>query len=359
MADYQVSFPGLGIENLPISRTLFQLGPVSVQWYGFLIGLGVMLGFFLSLRQAPRYGLKSDDMADFYLFSIPIGVVGARIYYVLFDLGAYRHDWKRIFYVWEGGLAFYGGVIAGVLTVWVLARRKKIPFHRVADFFIPYVPLGQAIGRWGNFFNQEAFGTNTKLPWGMYSNGTHDYLAQLADPHLHPEEAVHPTFLYESLANFLIFALLIILRRRCRRPYAVLATYLLGYGIVRFFVERVRTDALFVGNSNLRVSELLSAIMVLFGLGYWLYILLKARKQDERQALEILLAHSADGRDFHLGEVEMGEEEAQRFDEEVRLAKSQQTDSLQLAVRELDKAAEEGEAQQAQERSDKPEEESF
>lgn len=255
-----VSFPGLGIENLPVSRVAFSLFGVPVYWYGLLIAIAIILSLFLASRQADKFGLKSDDILDIYIFLIPAMIVFARIYYVVFEWDYYSADWRRVFNTREGGLAFYGGVIGGALAIILVARFKKIKLADILDFIIVYVPLAQAIGRWGNFFNQEAFGTNTTLPWGMISSQTSAYLANV--PGTDAFAPVHPTFLYEFLGNLVLFFILLKIRSSRRFSFQVLLTYLLGYGIVRFFVEGIRTDALFIGTTNWRISQVLSAVMV-------------------------------------------------------------------------------------------------
>ncbi|MDI9469937.1 MAG: prolipoprotein diacylglyceryl transferase [Bacillota bacterium] len=293
--DFTVSFPGLGIQNLEINREVFSIGQVSIYWYGLLIAVAVLLAMYLALRHSQRCGISQDDVLDFYLVAIPIAIVGARLYYVIFQWERFAPDPKRIFSMREGGLAFYGGVIAGVAAVAVLGRIKRYRFHKLADFFIPYVPLGQAIGRWGNFFNQEAFGVNTQLPWGMYSNGTRDYLNAVQLPGVDPNAPVHPTFLYESIANLLIYFILIRIRRQSKVRYEVFAWYLLLYGAVRFFTESLRTDSLYLGNTGLRVSMLVSAAMVLAGIVWLSIVWIQDNRRIRREDMAVLLGHTADG----------------------------------------------------------------
>lgn len=291
LSSYRVTFPGLGIDDgLEISRIAFRLGSIEIYWYGLLIALGVLLAMFLSVRHAPQFNLKSDDVLDFYLWTIPMGIIGARIYYIVFAWDEFSHNIWSVFDTRNGGLAFYGGIITGALTVYIVARIKKITFPQVAHFFIPYVPLGQAIGRWGNFFNQEAFGTNTNLPWGMYSNGTRNYLSSLADPALDPNSPVHPTFLYEFVGNLIIYFILIAIRKRTKDGFKPLAAYLVLYGTLRFFVERIRTDSLYIGNTDIRVSALLSAVMVIAGLAYWIFSRSDSKRSIRRQEMAALLS---------------------------------------------------------------------
>jgi phosphatidylglycerol:prolipoprotein diacylglycerol transferase len=212
--------------------------------------------------------MTSDQIADYFLLIIPLGMLGARLYYVVFQRDTAGCSLKNIFDTRSGGLAFYGGVIGGILAIIIMAKFKKHKLSRIFDFFVVYLPLGQAIGRWGNFFNQEAFGVNTNLPWGMYSNGTEAYIRSLSGversllPTLNPSQPVHPTFLYEFIANLIIFVILLQVRKRSKRPYTTMATYFLFYGSVRFLVEGLRTDPLYIAGTDFRVSQVLSAVMV-------------------------------------------------------------------------------------------------
>lgn len=269
---YNVSFPGLGIENLEISRIAFSIGDFHIYWYGILITVAVLLTMLLASRRAPRYGLRSDDIYDYFLWLIPAMLVFARLFYVVFAWDEFDGSLTAILDTRSGGLAFYGGVIGGLLSFIIVSKVKKIRVSHILDFVAPYIPLGQAIGRWGNFFNQEAFGTNTDRPWGMISEGTTAYLRNLGDPALDPFSPVHPTFLYEFLGNMVIFAVLLYLRRHRRYPWQIVSAYLFLYGILRFFVEGIRTDALFIGNTDIRVSQLLSFLMVLGSIVFAIYM---------------------------------------------------------------------------------------
>lgn len=260
-SNFLVDFPGLGINDLPVNREIFSVFGQSIYWYGLLIALAIIVCLLLASRRAKDFGLKSDDIIDTFIILIPFMIVFARLYYVAFEWEYYSKDLTRIFNTRHGGLAFYGGVIGGVIAVYVVTRFKKIKFHKLVDFLAVYIPLGQAIGRWGNFFNQEAFGGNTTLPWGMYSNETERYLTQIGGNY-DPAMTVHPTFLYEFIANMVIFAILLKLRKKVKAPFVLIFSYLGMYGFVRFFVESIRTDALYIGETNIRVSMLLSALMV-------------------------------------------------------------------------------------------------
>ncbi len=259
-----VSFPGLGIHDLPVDRIAFYIGSLPVYWYGICIIVGFALCILLAMRHSRSYGLTPDDIIDYTLVVIPAAIIGARLYYVAFSWEQYKDNLLAIFDIRNGGLAVLGGVLLSILAVYIMARIKKQRVMPVFDFLIVYIPLGQAIGRWGNFFNQEAFGTNTTLPWGMISAETSAYIKAYA-PGLDPNLPVHPTFLYESLACFLIFGILLAARKRAKVPLTAVALYFILYGIARFFIEGLRTDSLFIGNSGLRISQVLSAVLVVGG----------------------------------------------------------------------------------------------
>jgi phosphatidylglycerol---prolipoprotein diacylglyceryl transferase len=275
---FHVSFPGMGIENLRIDRVVFSVFGMNVYWYGLLISFALILVLFLAVRSAPKYNIKPDHIMDTVLWVIPFMIVFARLYYVLFSLSEFQGDFLSIFNLRTGGLGFYGGVIGGIIALILVVKIKKNHFSQMMDFLIVYVPLGHGIGRWGNFFNQEAFGTNTSLPWGMISEGTSEYLriTGTGDPLL----PVHPTFLYEFLANMALFAILLAVRSKSRRPYETTVFYLIGYGLVRFFVESIRTDALFIGETNIRISMVVSALMVAGGILALFLIRIRPVSQD-------------------------------------------------------------------------------
>ena len=247
-------------------------------YYGITFALGFLLALVLALRQARRFGIDEDDLLDYFLLAVPFSLIGARLYYVAFTWESFRDNPLRILNTRYGGMAYYGGVIGGILAFWLMSRIKKMNFLHLLDFFAPYLALGQGIGRWGNFFNQEAFGENTTLPWGMFSEGTQAYLEAYGHG-LDPALPVHPTFLYEFLGNLLIFFILLYVRKKKKFVFEVSAWYFVFYGLLRFFVEGIRVDSLMWG--NIRVSRLLSLLMVIFGLAL---ILIKRRqlKQGER-----------------------------------------------------------------------------
>jgi phosphatidylglycerol:prolipoprotein diacylglycerol transferase len=257
---YTVEFPGLGGLKLDINPVAFTVFGRPILWYGILISLAFFIAVYLASRQSKAFGISQDDFLDMILFAGPIGIIGARIYYVIFSWDYYKDDLLGVFKIWEGGLAVYGGIIAGVITAYIFTRVRKINTWKFFDFAVVYIPLAQAIGRWGNFFNQEAFGTNTTLPWGMTSQGTVSYLQGLVDKgvKVDPNMPVHPTFLYESIWNLIVFFVLMNRRKHKKADGEVFLLYLALYGVGRFFIEGLRTDSLMLG--NLRVSQLLSAL---------------------------------------------------------------------------------------------------
>jgi phosphatidylglycerol:prolipoprotein diacylglycerol transferase len=226
---------------------------VSIRWYGVLIASSMALGLWLATREAARRGESADDLLKAAELALIGGLVGARLYYVLFNLDYYQtQPWWRIFAVWEGGLAIHGGLIGGLLTGGAYVWAKGLPLLTYLDIVAPSLLLGQAIGRWGNFFNEEAFGGPTDLPWKLY----------ISEPRRPPafvdHQFFHPTFLYESLWNLGAFLLLyFVLRRRLERaPGALFLAYLGLYSLGRFWVEGLRTDSLMLG--SMRVAQLVS-----------------------------------------------------------------------------------------------------
>lgn len=265
LAINKVSFPGLGINNITINSVAFTIGSLTVYWYGVILALAVATCACLGMWQAKKHQFTSDHVIDFVLVCFPSALIGARLYYVFSEWDSYKDDLISILRVKDGGLAVIGGVLAAILAGWVLAKIKKIPVNVVFDFCIVYIPVGQAIGRWGNFFNQEAFGTNTDLPWGMISESTSTYLRQNW-PSLNPDLPVHPMFLYESIASVCLFFVLLLIRNKSKNAFTTTSAYFILYGIIRYFLEGLRTDSLYIGETGLRTSQVVSVLMVACGL---------------------------------------------------------------------------------------------
>lgn len=229
----------------PVAFTLFGIG---VRWYGVLIAIAVIIGTLLALKEAKRKHISEDTIIDLLLFAIPAAIVGARLYYVIFSWDNYKDNPMEILNIRGGGLAIHGVIIAGVLVALIFSRIKKISFWKIGDIVAPSLILGQAIGRWGNFANQEAHGGPTDLPWGIMIDGV----------------KVHPTFLYESIWNFSLFIFLYwYSRKRAKADGEVFLLYIVLYSVARFFIEGLRTDSLMFG--PLRVAQIISLLTILIG----------------------------------------------------------------------------------------------
>lgn len=251
---YHVQFPKLNI-NIDINPKAFSIGSLSVQWYGVIIAVGFLLAFFYAMSCCKKFRINEDKLLDAIIIGIVGGIIGARAYYVIFYTGdQYIKNPISALYIWEGGLGIYGGIIGGLLCGALIAKLHKINVATVLDLAALGFLIGQCIGRWGNFVNQEAFGVETNLPWGMVSENT----AKVASG------AVHPCFLYESLWCLLGFILLHIFSRKFRRyDGQVFLLYLIWYGTGRFFIEGLRTDSLITPMLPIRVSQLVAAVTVL------------------------------------------------------------------------------------------------
>jgi phosphatidylglycerol:prolipoprotein diacylglycerol transferase len=238
-----------------------QIGPIVIRWYGILMAIAIVVGLWLAHRQARRERLPADDIISVAQWSILAGLLGARLYEVVFNWDYYGQHPAKIFAVWEGGLAIHGGLLGGILVgVW-LAARWKLPVLRSLDVAAPSLALGQAIGRWGNFFNEEAFGRQTSLPWKLYISPPHRPFGY------GQSEYFHPTFLYESLWDLGIFVILITLvrPRHGARPGTVFFSYIGLYSVGRFLIEAIRLDSFWVG--GFRVAQLASVLGVMIALG--------------------------------------------------------------------------------------------
>lgn len=242
----EVSFPGLGIGPFDLNSTAFTVFGREVKWYGIIICIGIIAAFSYFMYRAKKAGIKSDTVVDMTLVTVPIGIIGARLYFVVF-YGV--NSFKEIFEIWNGGLAIYGGVIFGAITVIVMCRIKKVKFFAFADMIAPGVMLGQLIGRWGNFMNGEAFGAETSVFIRMGLRNWHTGYEYVE---------VHPTFLYESLWNLLGFALINIFYKKRKFNGEAFLWYVAWYGLGRTFIELLRQDSLYMG--GVRVSSLLGAI---------------------------------------------------------------------------------------------------
>ncbi|MBO7196884.1 MAG: prolipoprotein diacylglyceryl transferase [Clostridia bacterium] len=270
----KISFPGLGIDEFLVKNVAFTIPGVDlpIMWYALIITFGMICCIFYVVMQAKKIGITLDDVIDYALFTIPIGVIGARLYYVIFDN---EHTYETIidvFNIRQGGLAIYGGIIAGTLTVVAVSYFKKINFFAFGDCVAPGVLLAQGIGRWGNFMNGEAFGSETTsfIRMGLQNFNTYGKLIY-----------VHPTFLYESLWNLTGVLLVYLYAKLIHKKYdgqLILLTF--GwYGLGRMFIEGLRTDSLYIGNTDIRVSQALAGLIFFTFLGMLIFFHFKKPKK--------------------------------------------------------------------------------
>lgn len=271
MTDSPIRFPGLfGDCAFTASAKALDIGK-GVYWYGIIIAIGLLMALLFCMKQRKKYGISEDDLLDGLLWGIPFGIIGARLYYVIFYLDLYRNsdgtiNWREVIAIWDGGLAIYGGVIATVIVALLLSRRRKFKIGAMLDLVVMGLLIGQIFGRWGNFMNREAFGAETTLPWRMQLTTTAGTLIE-----------VHPTFLYESLWNLIGLLLIVFVVSKARRFDGENTWfYFLWYGIGRFWIEGLRTDSLYLFNwtiagQPIRVSQALSLVMVLVSAFMLLY----------------------------------------------------------------------------------------
>ncbi|MFC4735160.1 prolipoprotein diacylglyceryl transferase [Bacillus daqingensis] len=253
------------VTNQIIDPVAFDLGPITVQWYGIIIMLGAVLGYLIAASEADKRGLPKDTLTDLLLYAIPISIVSARLYYVIFHWEHYTGDLGRILAVWEGGLAIHGGLIGAVITTVVFAKRRGLLFWKIADITAPGILLGQAIGRWGNFTNQEAHGGEV----------SREFLEGLLLPEFIVNQMFidgvyyHPTFLYESIWSLIGVVFLLWLRSVNLRRGELFLTYVIWYSVGRFFIESLRTDSLMI--FDLRTAMMLSVVLVIVAVGLMVY----------------------------------------------------------------------------------------
>ena len=253
-----ISFPLLGIE-MTLDRVAFNLFSIPIYWYGIIIALGFSLGIAVASFAAKKLGEKSDIAIDIALVCAPVSVICARLYYVIFKWDNYKYNISSIFDLRSGGIAIYGAIIGAALAAFVFCRIRKKNTLKIFDIGSFGLVTGQMIGRWGNFVNQEAFGTNTTLPWGMTGDGIVEYLSELASKgyDVSPDAPVHPAFLYESLWSLMTLVLLFVILFKYRSYNGqIFFAYCALYGLGRFWIEGLRTDSLMLG--NFRISQLLA-----------------------------------------------------------------------------------------------------
>lgn len=341
MKNMPISFPGLfGDWELNIDPVAIHIGH-GIYWYGIILAFAMLAGLYLCMKQAKHYGLTEDNIMDMVLWAVPCCIIGSRIYYVLFYLDLYRKadgslDWGAMLRIWDGGLAIYGTVIVGVLVALIYTKRHKIPFFAMTDLAVMGLMLGQIIGRWANFINREAFGTETTLPWRMKLWVTS-----------YTSIEVHPTFLYESLWNLIGLLLILFIVSKGRRFDGENTWfYFLWYGLGRSWIEGLRTDSLYLFNwelfgQRIRVSQALSIVMAAVAAFMLVYnIAIKKRSPEglwvNRVAAEKARAAAAASEDVVLAETLLNEEptageETDAVETEAETAEAVETENRESA----------------------------
>lgn len=236
-----------------MNPTAFTIFGMDIQWYAIIITSAMMLGIYLTIKNGEKQGFIGDNLLDLALVALPLAIICARAYYVTFNFEIYRDNLINVFNIRQGGMAIHGGLLGGFLGGYIVARHRKMNVLKTMDLIAPYLILAQAIGRWGNYINQEAHGGPTDLPWGIMVDGI----------------KVHPTFLYESLWNVAVFILLVRISKNKKFDAQIAGLYMILYSIGRFFIEGLRTDSLMVG--PFRTAQLISIVFIAIGLGIMYY----------------------------------------------------------------------------------------
>lgn len=249
--------------NRFVVERLFGIEGLHITWYGVIIASGMLLGILLANLRAKRRGWTADLVLDFILLAIPLAVIGARMYYVAFEWEQYSQNLIKIFAINEGGLAIYGAVLGGFLAAFLFTRAAKFPFLALLDLVIPSLILGQMLGRWGNFINQEAFGEVVSNP-ALQFFPLAVYIDALGEWH-------QATFFYESFGNAILLVVTLLISRKRPKDGTLLSTYFIGYGLIRVFVEGLRADSLYLFG-GIRVSQLLSGVLILIGIALLILI---------------------------------------------------------------------------------------
>ena len=277
-----VSFPGIGIEDFTVDSVAFTLpfgeNGFPVMWYGVIIALGMVLAVAYTYYRCRQQNISGDDVFDIAIFTVLFGIIGARLYYVLFKLENFN-SLADVFDIRGGGLAIYGGVIAGALTIFIICKFiKKISWRKFFDSVAPGVMIAQAMGRWGNFFNGEAYGSIVEEGSPLY------FIRMGLLPNMDSHTTMyyyHPTFLYESLWNIIGFILINVFYKTKKFDGQIALYYFIWYGFGRMFIEGLRTDSLYIGSTGIRVSQLLGLLLFLAGTGLLVYGLVKTKKNNE------------------------------------------------------------------------------
>lgn len=262
-----VVFPALGLK-VNISQIMFKIGNIEVYWYGFFIVLAFIVSLILLKKLSKEFNIEFDNILELFILIVPVSIICARLYYILFNLDYYLNHINEILRINSGGLAIYGGIIGGVLTILIYTKVKEINFLNLLDMISILLPLGQAIGRWGNFFNIEAYGyeTTSILRMGIFENGNY--------------VEVHPTFFYESIMCFIIFIVLFKFRKYKKFDGENVCIYLCFYGFIRSIIEGLRQDSLYLG--NVKISQIISILLCIIFVCVLIYKNIKLNKKESK-----------------------------------------------------------------------------
>ncbi len=283
-----IRFPHLGIniEKLPKSITVFGF---EIAFYGIIIAIGMALALTIIFKEVKRTGQSEDYYYDLAIFAIIFGIIGARMYYVIFEWDQYRHNLLSVFNIREGGLAIYGGLIAGTITTCAFCKIKKMSIPQVLDTIILGIIIGQILGRWGNFFNREAFGgfTDNLFAMQIRYDEVGGVISESLEKHIQIVDnakyiQVHPTFLYESVWNLILFVVMMLMRKHKKFQGEIACIYLIGYGVGRFFIESLRTDQLTLWGTGIAVSQIVSGVIILIGISFGGYNLWKMKSAQQK-----------------------------------------------------------------------------
>ncbi len=282
-----ISFPSLGLEMDP--PRVLELGPLTIHFYGLIIATGLILAAVYGMKRAKQFGLTEDHILDGVLYVTPFAILCARAYYCIFSWPQYADNPISVLYIWEGGLAIYGGVLGAVIGILVYCKCKKISVGAVLDIVALGFLIGQAMGRWGNFFNREAFGAETAnfLRMGLYNTVT-----QTVEYH-------HPTFLYESVWNLAGFVMLHFASKHRRYDGQIALGYMAWYGLGRAWIEGLRTDSLYIGSTGIRVSQLLAAASCAAAVILLIYFAMKRPSKENLFVNRVAAKQTEQGEESH------------------------------------------------------------
>lgn len=279
MGNAIIGFNIFGKEILLNPARYFTVFGFKIHWYGVIIAIGMLIAIIYAMRRSRYFGLTEDNIIDMILIVVPLGIVGARILYVMFNFDKFKGDILGMFKIWEGGLAIYGGIVLAIAGVYIYCRMKKMPLAPFLDIAGLALLIAQSIGRWGNFINREVYGVPTDLPWAMYFTQNGQTIS------------AHPLFLYESLWNALGFVILHFYSKKRKYDGQVFAMYAFWYGLARYFFEQLRSDTvLYLFNTDIRVSQLIGLISMLLA---FVYMMKHAVRKPKPMYAEIVTSDTA------------------------------------------------------------------